>query len=155
MKDPGEVSQYLGTKITSEDGVIKDNQKQCMKHILKRFDVLIWDNDNRLSNTPMERDLKLTKAEGKDMTIEKASYATKFPNQNIIRTLLYLFTHTCPDIEYAVGVLSKFMKTPNYHACKAVTRILIYLWGTLDVGIIFSGSTLNLNAFSDADWVEI
>ena len=63
-----------------------------MKDTLKRFDVLIGDNDKRSKNAPMERDLKLTKTEGKDMTMEQASLATKFPYQNIIRVLLYLST---------------------------------------------------------------
>ena len=66
--------------------------------------------------------------------------------QNIIGALLYLSTH----IAYAVG----FSKTSNYRACKAVIQVLIYLRGTLGVGIIFSVSTLNLNAFSDADWAR-
>ena len=102
----------------------------------------------------MKPDLKLTKTEGKDMTMEQASYATKFLYQNIIGALLYLSksTHTRHNIAYAVGVLSRFSKTPNYRACKAVIRVLIYLRGTFDVGIIFSESTLNLHAFSDADW---
>ena len=81
----------------------------------------------------MERDLKLTKTEGKDMTKKQASYSHKYPYQNIIGALLYLSTHTRPDIAYAVGVLSRFCKTPNYRACKAVTRNLIYLRGTIDV----------------------
>ena len=86
------------------------------------------------------------------MTTEQASYAHKYPYQNIIGALLYLSTHTHPDIACAVDVLSRFWKTQNYRACKAVTRVLIYLRGTLDVGIIFSGGKLNLHAFSDADW---
>ena len=97
MKDLGEVSQYLGMKITREDGVIKVDQKQYTKDILKRFDVLIRDNDKRSYTTPMERDLKLTKTEGKDMTTEQAAYAHKYPYQNIIGALLYLSTHTRPD----------------------------------------------------------
>ena len=51
MKDLGEVSQYLEMKITREDGVIKVDQKQYMKDTLKRFDVLIRDNDKRSYNT--------------------------------------------------------------------------------------------------------
>ena len=98
--------------------------------------------------------MKLTKTERKNITMEQASYTTKFPYQNIIGALLYLSTHTHPGVAYAVGVLSRFSKTPNYRACKAVIRVLIYLRGTLDVGIIFSASTLNLHAFSDADWAE-
>ena len=79
-------------KITREKGVIKVDQKQYMKDILNRFDVLIRDNDKRSHNTLIERDLKLTKTEAKVTTIKQASYATKFPYQNIIGALLYLTT---------------------------------------------------------------
>ena len=96
----------------------------------------------------------LTKTKGKDMTTEQASFVHKYPYQNITGALLYLSTHTRSDIAYAVGVSSRFCKTPNYLACKAVTRVLIYLRGTLDVGIRFSGSNLNLHAFSDAYWAQ-
>ena len=106
MKDLGEVNLYLGIKITREGGTIKVDQKHYMKDILKRFDVLIRENDKRLYTTPMEQDLKLTKTEGKDMTTEQASYAHKYPYQNIMGALLYLSSHTRPDIAYAVGVLS-------------------------------------------------
>ena len=41
-----------------------------MKDILKRFDVLIRDKDKRSYNTPMEQDLKLTKTEWKEITME-------------------------------------------------------------------------------------
>ena len=151
-KDLGEVSQYLGMKNTREDGVIKVDQKQYTKDILKRFDVLIRDNEKRSYTTPMEQDLKLTKTEGKETTTEQVSYANKYPYQKIIVALLYLSTHTRLDIAYAEGVLSRFCKTQNYRAYEAVERVLIYLRGTFDVGMIFSGSKLNLHAFSDADW---
>ena len=51
------LSQYHGMKITQEDEVIKVDQKQYTKDILKRFDVLIRENDKRSYITPMERDL--------------------------------------------------------------------------------------------------
>ena len=68
----------------------------------------------------------LTKTEGRDMTMEQASYAHKFPYQNNIGPLLYLSTRTRPDIAYAVRVLSRFSKTPNYRAYKAVVQVLIF-----------------------------
>ena len=153
IKELGEVSQYLGMKIAREDGVIKVVQKQYTKDILKRFEVLIRDNDKRSYTTPMKWDLKLTKTEGKDMKTEQASYAHKYPIQNIIGALLYLSTHTRPDIAYVVGVLSRFCKTPNYCACKAVTRVLIYWRETIEVRIRFSGSKLNLHTFSVSEVV--
>ena len=57
MKNLGEVSQYLVIKITLEDGIIKVDQKQKMKDILKRFEVLTRDIDKRSYNTPMEQTL--------------------------------------------------------------------------------------------------
>ena len=83
-------------KITQNE-IIKVDQK----HILKRFNVLIRNNEKTSYNTPMEQDLKLTKTEGNDMTTEQASYAHKFPYQNIIGGLLYLSMHTHPDIAHA------------------------------------------------------
>jgi len=152
MKDLGEVNQYLGMHITRTEKTIRIGQTQYTKDILKRFDKLLRQNGKRNYDTPMERDLKLTKTESRDMTLDEAEYAMKFPYQNIVGALLYLSINTRPDIAYAVGVLSRFCKTPNYRACKALIRVLIYLRGTIDVGITFSGSTLDLHAFSDADW---
>ena len=54
MKHLGEVSQYLGIKITRKNEAIKVNQKQYMQDILKRFDIAIRNNDKGLHNTPME-----------------------------------------------------------------------------------------------------
>ena len=64
--------------------------------------------------------------------------------QNIIFALLYLSTHTHPDIAYVMGVLSGLSKTVNYRACKTVKRVFIYLRVTIDVGIIFGRSTLTI-----------
>ena len=38
MKDLGEMSQYLGMKITQVNGTVKVDQRQNTKEILKRFD---------------------------------------------------------------------------------------------------------------------
>ena len=45
MKDLGEMIYYLRIKIIREDGIIKIDQKQYMKCILKRLNVLIRDID--------------------------------------------------------------------------------------------------------------
>ena len=142
-------AKTLGWRLheTESSRLIRSNTRR----ILKRFDVLIGDNDKRSYTTPMERDLKLTKTKVQDMTMEQASYTHKDPYQNIIGALLYLSTHTRSNIAYAVRVLSRFYKTSNYRACKAVIRVLIYLGRTPGVGIIFSGSKLNLHAFSELE----
>ena len=66
--------------------------------------------------------------------------------------LLYLSINTRPDISYPVGVLARFSKRPTFRACKAVLRVLIYLRGTTEVGIRFTGDDLRVYGYSDADW---
>ena len=120
---------------------------QYTKDILKRFDSLIQSHDKYFFYTTlMERDMKLTKLEAKEMTIEQseqAEYTYKFPYHYFVGVLLYRSINTRP--------LSRCCKTPIYRACKALIRLLIYFRGTIEVDIIFSVSTLNLHAFSDAD----
>jgi hypothetical protein len=82
------------------------------------------------------------------MTAKQKEYVAKFPYQNIVEALLYL----AMNISYAVGVLARFNTYPNYRACKALVRLLIYLRTTVSVGIQFKGESLNLFAYSDADW---
>ena len=51
-----------------------------------------------------------------------------------------------------MGVLARFSKNPNFRACKAVLRVLVYLRGTAERGIRYTGDDLNVYAYSDADW---
>ena len=67
-------------------------------------------------------------------------------------SLLYFALNTRPDISYAVGVLARFNTYPNYRACKALVRLLLYIRDTPTKGIIFKDDDLNLFGYSDADW---
>ena len=90
----------------------------------------------------MEERLKLTKAS----TAAKVD-ATLY--RSIVSGLRYL-VHTRPDIVFAVGYVSRFME--DHWA--AVKRLLRYVKGTVDHGIIFpktGESRLQLTVFSDAD----
>ena len=51
-----------------------------------------------------------------------------------------------------MGVLARFSENPNYRACKAVLRVLVYLRGTSEKGIHYTGTDLCVYAYSDADW---
>ena len=61
---------------------------------------------------------------------------------------------THPDIAYIVHIVSQYMSAPRTPHYTALLRILRYLKGTLFHGLHFSASSsLELRAFSDADWV--
>ncbi|XP_066379179.1 secreted RxLR effector protein 161-like [Miscanthus floridulus] len=94
----------------------------------------------------MEERLKLMKAS----TTAKVD-ATLY--RNIVGGLRYL-VHTRPDIAFAVGYVSRFMENPKEDHWAAVKRLLHYVKGTVDQGIIFpktDGSRLQLTVLSDAD----
>ncbi|XP_066319982.1 secreted RxLR effector protein 161-like [Miscanthus floridulus] len=94
----------------------------------------------------MEERLKLTKAS----TAAKVD-ATLY--QSIVGGLRYL-VHTRSDITFVVGYVSRFMEDPREDHWAIVKRLLRYIKGTLDQGIIFSKtdeSRLQLTVFNDAD----
>ncbi|XP_066324124.1 secreted RxLR effector protein 161-like [Miscanthus floridulus] len=72
---------------------------------------------------------------------------------SIVGGLRYL-VHMRSDIAFTVGYVSHFMEDPREDHWAIVNRLLHYIKGMVDHGIIFpktSGSRLQLTVFSDAD----
>ncbi|XP_066316822.1 secreted RxLR effector protein 161-like [Miscanthus floridulus] len=95
--------------------------------------------------TPMEERLKLTKTSTAAM-VDATLYLS------IVGGLRYL-VHTRPDIVFAVGYVSRFMEDPREDHWAVVKRLLRYVKGAVDYGIVFpktSGSRLQLTVFNDA-----
>ena len=71
----------------------------------------------------------------------------------MVGSLLYAATATRPDIAQAVGAVSKFNSCPTEAHLTAVKRILRYLKGTINLGLMYNKSAdQKLFGFSDADW---
>ena len=75
-----------------------------------------------------------------------------FPYRSILGALLYLAINMRPDLSYAVGLLSRFGSKPTPVTCDLKVHVLQYLRGTVEKGIKFSGSMLDLHIFTDEDW---
>ena len=72
--------------------------------------------------------------------------------RQVVGALQYLAL-TRPDIAMAVNKTAQFMHSPSVHHWQAVKRILRYLRGTIDHGIVLKQSNFaSIIAFSDADW---
>ena len=71
--------------------------------------------------------------------------------QSAVGSLLYLSTKTRPDIAYAVGNVARFSSKPSKVHWIAVKRIMRYLNGTLDYGLMYR-CTGDIAGYSDADW---
>ena len=70
----------------------------------------------------------------------------------IIGGLIYLRI-TRPDLSYPVGLLSQFMQKRTAMHMDCPRRILRYVSGTLDCGLLYKkGGVFQLQGYTDADW---
>ena len=66
---------------------------------------------------------------------------------------MYLSTGTRLDIAFAVSNAARFSSNPSKQHWMAVKRIIRYLKGTRDLGILYTRSAEDdLIGFSDSDW---
>jgi hypothetical protein len=75
----------------------------------------------------------------------------------VIGSLQYLATSTRPDIANAVNMLARFLSKPEERRVRGAKRVLRYLAGTKDYGIVYGNNDLGsrertiLHVFSDSD----
>ncbi|XP_021735713.1 uncharacterized protein LOC110702318 [Chenopodium quinoa] len=141
MKDMGELRYFLGIEVDrSEQGMFL-SQRKYITDILEEYDMM----NVRPLKLPMDAHLKLRVDSGNVM-------ADPEPYQRLIGRLIYL-TITRPDISFTVHVLSKFMHKPTDVHYQCAVRVLRYLSGTIQQGILLaSQGSAELKAYCDSDW---
>ncbi|XP_062166141.1 uncharacterized mitochondrial protein AtMg00810-like [Alnus glutinosa] len=70
---------------------------------------------------------------------------------HIISALQYC-TLTRPGISFTVNQLCQFLHCPTPTHLSAAKRMLCYLKGTSDFGLLFTKGSLHLYAYCDSDW---
>ena len=100
--------------------------------------------DCKPCKTPCAAASRLSKTEG-TLLADPSTY------RSIVGALQYL-TFSRPDIAFSVNSVCQFMHSPTDIHFAAVKRILRYLKGTLDLGVLYQPGSLDLSAFTDADW---
>ena len=104
-------------------------------------------SDCRPVDTPVETKANLTADDESDESVDAALY------QSCVGSLLYMSIKTRPDISFAVGLVAKFCSNPKKNHWSAVKRILRYLKGTVNYGLLFlRDESPELIGYSDADW---
>ena len=103
-------------------------------------------SDCNILKTPMECHLKLN-LDGEGSEVEPTLF------RRIIGCFRYL-TLTRPDLIYSVSYLSRFMSKPYSNHMTAAKRILRYVKGTIDYGLIYkSDKESELIGYCDSDYV--
>ena len=141
MYDLGKLNYYLGIEVIQKEGYTELKQTAYAKKLLEKSGMF----DCNPVKYPMEPNTQLVKDDhGKSVNL------TEF--KSIVGGLRYL-VHTRPNIAYSVGIVSRFMERPTTLHLNAVKRILRYIKGTMDYGLVYSKGSGNylLSGYSDSD----
>ena len=145
IKDLGVLKYFLGMKVeqNKNSGSLWIGQPAYIENLLKRQGL----QDSKPTSTPVEIGLKLQPATSQVEPVNQAEY------QSAVGSLMDLAVSTRPDIAFAVNSLARFNSNPPNDHWKALKRVLRYLKGTSNVGILFKqdGSDKCIG-YSDADW---
>src|SRR5579871_6642951 len=97
---------------------------------------------------PLGKDLKLRILRKDKEIVNEKEY------KSVVRALNYLTVMTRPDIATAVRIVSRYMQKPGKIYWLAVKRILRYLKGTVDYGLVFEkrNRDICLEVYCDADY---
>lgn len=143
MKDLGELHYCLGLEVWREPGKTLITQSKYTREILKRFNMI----ECKATSTPLEHNVKLCSDDG-----TKEVNGTMY--RQLVGSLNYLTT-TRPDIAYSVSILSQSMAKPCESHWKAAKKVLRYLKGTLNFGIMYTDEfDVELASYSDSDWAR-
>ncbi|XP_020517825.1 uncharacterized protein LOC110006505 [Amborella trichopoda] len=103
-------------------------------------------NDTKKVDTPLEVNAKFRATDGE--ALPDPSFYRK-----LVGKLIYL-TISCPDIAYAVHMVSQFLSAPRSVHLTANLHIIHYVMDTRHYALIFSSSTsLELRAYKESDFI--
>jgi len=147
LKDLGQLDYFLGIEVHHSDtGSLLLSQTKYIRDLLVKANM---STANGIAS-PMASSTKLSKYGSNHV-----SDPTFF--RSIVGGLQYA-TITRPEISYSVNKVCQFMSAPLEDHWKAVKRILRYLQGTINHGLLISPASLHeplsLTGFCDADWAS-
>ncbi|XP_019430932.1 PREDICTED: uncharacterized protein LOC109338205 [Lupinus angustifolius] len=144
MTDLDKLRYFLGMKFTQTSAGLLMHQKKYAMDLLQKFNLI---SCNSMANL-IEVNVKLTKDEG-----GKAMDETLY--KQIVGSLRFL-CNSRPDLSYSVGLVSSFMCSPKESHMQAVKKVLSYVQGTSDCGVLFQvgrqKSELEVIRFVDAGY---
>ncbi|CAI7874792.1 unnamed protein product [Closterium sp. NIES-53] len=65
---------------------------------------------------------------------------------------MYAAVSTCPDLAYAAGVLGRVVSNPHTEHMRAGGRVLRYLQGTPNLGLVYEAGPIELKGYADSDY---
>ena len=146
IKDLGELKHILGMEIERDRAkrTLTVSQYLYVKKLLR--DLSIEEDTHKKATIPMNGYDSIQPATDEEARIDTTEYA------RIIGTLMHLMVHTRPDIAFALGKLSQFMKDPTERHGHGVKALLRYIRSSCDRKITYGKGEPKLIGFSDTDY---
>ena len=138
LKDLGNLSYFLGVEVLPHKHGLLLSQRRYIKDLLNRVNM----QEANPVLTPLPTSASAISLKSGSPISDPSSY------REVVGSLQYL-SLTRPDVSFAVNKLSQFMHSPNDTHWVLVKRILRYLLGTIDKGLLRRDSPSSLHAFAD------
>jgi hypothetical protein len=147
LTDEGDLTDYLGVNIDHlPDGRIKLSQPHLINQIIE--DVNFTD-ETKSKSTPAAS----TKILNKDL--EGEPHSAEWAYRSVIGKLNFLEKSTRGELGYSVHQAARFCAEPKKSHTDAVNRIVRYLVGTRDEGMILDPTEEVLECYPDADFMGL
>eukprot|EP00171_Calliarthron_tuberculosum_P002470 IDg2470t1 len=145
MREMGRVDTFLGVHMNWDDRGrwLHMSQSRYTLSMLKRFGM----HKSKPAVTPMiEAFFSGLDAEKDKTAVDAELY------RSIVGSLLYLALRSRPDIMVAVSILARFNQSPTAYCHRGAKRVLRYLCGCPDVGVLMRAGRLDVNCYVDSDY---
>ena len=148
LTDLGPVHWLLGIKVTCDRTAhtISLSQSAFINTILSHFSLA----DIKPHGSPMVPGTIYSKKDSPSSPDEAARMQC-VPYRQAIGSLMYLAVATCPNIAFAVLILSRFLDNPGDTHWQAVKHIYRYLKLTKDLQLTYGSEQHDLEGYTDAN----
>lgn len=123
------------------DGSIFVHQTAYARKIVRKFQM---ENCNSVG-VPSDANQRLTQHDD--------SEPSDYPYRQLVGSILYLANGTRPEISHAIGVASRYLEKPSVTHVNAAKRILRYINGSINYGILYKGTgEIDFKGYSHSDY---
>ena len=152
MINLGKTKLCLGLQIEHLENGIFVHQSAYISKVLKRF---YMDDAHPLSTPMVVRSLDVNKNPFRPRIDDEELLGPEVPYLSAIGALMYLASHTRPDISFSVNLLARYSSCPTRRHWNGVKHILRYLRGMMDMGLYYPNvPKAELIGYTDAGYLS-
>lgn len=143
IKVLGKIRHFLGVDFEERNGEIFMHQQSYIEKLAEKFNI-----PKIKSKLPLTPGIVLNAA-------VEGEQAVDVPYRELVGCLLFLASHTRPDIQFSVIALAQFSNCPSLKHWKYLCQVLQYVVNTKELAINLSRiSNCTLNVYTDASWAS-